>query len=133
MRHPTQLLDVADKPVGHVNGRLRETAHEDSEIVVLAKALNDRLDEIENGLMQTKIISDQDSLNFPVRLNSKLSMLAAMLEGDDSEPTQQSQELFRELKKQVDDLLGRLAEVRKNEVRTLNAAVKKSKQPAIGA
>jgi hypothetical protein len=74
----------------------------ETEVVDSAKALCAKLDEVEGELLQVKIQSEQDSLNYPVKLNSKLAALAFLVGGSEFAPTAQAKQLYGELAKQVD-------------------------------
>jgi hypothetical protein len=97
-----------------------------------ARKLKETLDEIEGQLIQTKIQSDQDELNFPVKLNNKLSMLAWIVSTGDGAPTAQQRELFEELKSQVDQELDRLKRVMARDVSAFGKVVEEAGIPAVG-
>lgn len=63
---------------------------------------------IEERLIQFRAKATQDLINYPVRLNDKLSTLFTLVESSDSPPAAQDYELFDELKERivevVDDL-----------------------------
>ena len=63
---------------------------------------------IEEQLIQFRAEATQDLINYPVRLNDKLSTLFTLVEFSDSPPAAQDYELFAELKERivevVDDL-----------------------------
>ena len=69
----------------------------DSTIANAAKALSTKLTAVEEALYQTKNKSNQDPLNYPIRLNNKLAALAGVVGGAESKPTRQSVEVFRVL------------------------------------
>ncbi len=53
---------------------------------------------IEEQLIQFRAKATQDLINYPVRLNDKLSTLFTLVEMSDSPPAAQDYELFDELK-----------------------------------
>ncbi len=103
----------------------------EEKIVAAAKALSEKLDAIEGELLQVKIQSDQDSLNFPVKLNAKLSALAFMVGGADAAPTKQAGELFSDLAGKVDAQLDALKSVLADDVPSFNKLVAGSEISAI--
>lgn len=96
------------------------------EISEEAARLSTRLDEIEGALLQRKIESDQDNLNFPAKLNGKLSSLAYMVGASESPPTKQATEHANELIEQVDNQLAAFAAVKRKELRSFNATARKA-------
>ena len=69
---------------------------------VLVRALREALSMVEDSLYQTKNRSGQDPLNYPIRLNNKLSALAGVVAGTDARPTDQSYSVFNTLSAQLD-------------------------------
>jgi hypothetical protein len=70
--------------------------------MVLSKALRETISPIEDSLYQTKNRSGQDPLNYPIRLNNKLSALAGVVGSSDARPTDQSYSVFNTLSAQLD-------------------------------
>jgi hypothetical protein len=119
----TQATDWARRAKG---------SESEERITEAAKALSDKFDKIEGDLLQVKIQSNQDSLNFPVKLNTKLSALAGMVGAADAAPTKQQGELFEVLSKQVDKLLAELKKVIEKDVPAFNKLISASGVQAIG-
>jgi photosystem II stability/assembly factor-like uncharacterized protein len=69
---------------------------------VLVRALREALSMVEDSLYQTKNRSGQDPLNYPIRLNNKLSALTGVVAGTDARPTDQSYSVFNTLSAQLD-------------------------------
>ena len=59
------------------------------ELVTKAKELQDSFSEVEKALYQTKNKSNQDPLNFPIKLTNKLGHLNSLVTLDDFPPTAQ--------------------------------------------
>lgn len=104
----------------------------EAKVTAEAKSLSERLDAIEGELLQMKIQSFQDSLNFPVKLNAKLSSLIGMVSNADAAPTKQAGQLFESLGEQVDKQIAALEKVLDKDVATFNRLVSGSGIPAIG-
>ena len=89
------------------------------------------LKEIEEALYQTKNQSRQDPLNFPIRLNNKLSSLARMADIGDFRPTQQAEEVREELTGAIDEQLDRLDEIWAETLPRLNQRIRAAGVPAL--
>ncbi len=81
---------------------------------------------IENNLYQTKSKSNQDPLNFPIKLNNKLGHLNSLTRIGDYKPTDQSIAFKNEITKEIDIQLSKLYTLFNNEVKELNTKVKES-------
>ena len=100
-------------------------------VVAGGKLLVERLDSVEEELLQVKIQSEQDSLNYPVKLNSKLAALSFMVGNADAAPTKQAGELFVDLASKVDVQLAELKKVLATDLPGFNSLVSESGVPAI--
>jgi len=96
------------------------------EIIELADKIVKDLTTYENELYQTKSKSNQDPLNFPIKLNNKLAHLNSLSSIGDFKPTDQSVEFKTEIIKLIDDELAKVYEVFNSDVKALNAKVKAS-------
>jgi photosystem II stability/assembly factor-like uncharacterized protein len=100
-------------------------------LAAAARDLKTKLDAIEGELIQMEAKSEQDTLNFPVKLNSKLAGLAGSVGSGDSAPTRQQQELFADLSARVDAQLAALHRVEERDVASFNVLVRDAALPAI--
>jgi photosystem II stability/assembly factor-like uncharacterized protein len=87
---------------------------------------------IEEALHQTKAKSGQDVLNFPIRLDDKLSGVFESAAAGYVAPTKQVREAYTELKAQADLQLKKYEAIKKEGVKSLNEAVHKLMIPIIG-
>ncbi len=71
------------------------------------EAILAEMDEIEKTLYQTQNKSGQDPLNFPIRLNNKLAHLSSVVGNGDYRPTDQAEEVRRDLTGKIDEQLSR--------------------------
>ncbi len=72
---------------------------------------------VRDDLAQMKIKSNEDSLAYPQKVDSKLSALAmAVGVGTDSAPTEAEYQVFEKLKKQADVAIAHWAEIQKTEL-----------------
>lgn len=76
-----------------------------------AKNLLDQLSAIEEELYQVKNRSNQDPLNFPIKLNNRLASLRRSIENGDARPTDGAYQVFAELSKELDTHLAALKRV----------------------
>ena len=101
------------------------------DIIASGKAIRDKLDQIEKKLYQTQNQSPQDPLNFPIRLNNRLSALVGVVSMGNNAPTQQALEVRDVLVAEIDNHLDELKDVIDREVPELNKAILKAEIPAI--
>lgn len=94
-------------------------------ISMATRILND-LKEVEEVLIQSKSQAPQDPLNYPIRLDNRLAALASVVAGVDSRPTDQSYELFQELKAEAERELARLERILKEQVGAFNQKIRES-------
>ncbi|MEC9092447.1 MAG: hypothetical protein VX438_07065, partial [Planctomycetota bacterium] len=73
----------------------------------------------------------QDPLNFPIRLNNKLSALAGVVATGDYRPTQQAKEVYAQVSSKIDQELQVLGVIFAKEIPELNRLIEKQKIPAI--
>jgi photosystem II stability/assembly factor-like uncharacterized protein len=86
-------------------------------MLTAAAALDKNLLVVRDALVQMNIKSNEDSLAYPQRVDSKLSALAmAIGEGTDSAPTEAEYQVFDKLKKQADVAIAHWAEIQKTEL-----------------
>ena len=91
-----------------------------------ATALLKEMTTIEEILYQTKSKSNQDPLNFPIRLNNKLAHLNSLTRIGSYAPTQQAIDFKNVINKEIDNELAKLYELFDNKVSVLNQKVKDS-------
>ena len=100
-------------------------------LLELAKALKEKLTAIEEALVQTKIQSSQDPLNYPIRLNNKLAALIGVVDSADAAPTAQAREVFADLSTKTDAELQKLREVMTRDLVELNTKFQTLNLPRI--
>ncbi len=79
--------------------------------------------EVEEALYQTKNVSNQDPLNFPIRLNNRFAYLRRSLERGDARPTDGAYQVFGELTAELDGLLKQLDGLMGAKLNALNSAL----------
>ena len=100
-------------------------------LVKKAETFQNELTAIEEKLYQTKNQSAQDPLNFPIRLNNRLSSLVSVVSTGDFRPTKQAIEVRDELYAQIDILLEQKDKLIAEGIREFNEEVRESAVPAI--
>ncbi len=106
----------------------------DRKIAQAGAALTTKLTEIEGEIYQYRNRSNQDPLNFPIKLNNKLAALQGIVEGGDAKPTAQSYEVFKELSARLDKELARLDAALRTDVEAFNKLLRgKRLEPVLAA
>lgn len=96
------------------------------DIIDLADKIVKELTTYENILYQTKSKSNQDPLNFPIRLNNKLAHLNSLSSIGDFKPTDQSVTFKNEITKLIDSELSKIYKIFNDDIPLLNKKVKHS-------
>jgi photosystem II stability/assembly factor-like uncharacterized protein len=82
--------------------------------------LKQQLAAVEEQLYQVRNRSNQDPLNYPIRLNNRIAALLGAIEGVDGRPTRQSYQVFELLRGELDAQLGRLDQILRTGVPAFN-------------
>jgi len=122
-----QIRDVRTQLQG-LNGRLDSTARP---VRQLSDSLIRQLTAIEEALYQTKSKSSEDMLNFPIRLNDKLSGVYGFAAGGNAPPSRQAREVFDVLSAQADRQLDRLKTLLQSSLPALNKLIYERQVPVI--
>jgi photosystem II stability/assembly factor-like uncharacterized protein len=96
-----------------------------------AKSLNAKLTAIEETLYQTKNQSNQDPLNYPIRLNNKLAAVAGVVASADAAPTEQSYTVYEEQVGKINTQLQQLEQVMRVDLAAFNQLVREQNIPAV--
>ena len=96
-------IHQAIKDIRKINAQLEdfiaqyESDQAAADLIDEAKSLKEGLSEVEKALYQTKNRSNQDPLNFPIKLTNKLGHLNSLVTMDDFPPTEQDVKVKEEL------------------------------------
>jgi hypothetical protein len=90
------------------------------EINAAAERLESKLSAVEEDVYQVRNRSNQDPLNFPIKLNNQLAALARSIETGDTKPTDASYVVFKELSARLEALRARLDEALKTNLMQVN-------------
>jgi hypothetical protein len=93
----------------------------DTSLKSSGQALTEKLTSIEGEIYQYRNRSNQDPLNYPIRLNNKLAALQGVVETGDVKPTDQAQAMFKDLSARLDKELARLDALIKSDLAATNA------------
>ncbi len=94
-------------------------------------ALKEKLQEVEDVLIQSKSKSGQDPLNYPILLDNKIAALVGVVASADARPTDQSYTVFEELSKKADAEINRLKAVLETDLPAFNEWIRKANIPAV--
>lgn len=97
----------------------------------LADSISLQITTIEEALYQTKAKSGQDVLNFPIRLNDKLSGLFDAANSGNMAPSKQVKEVFADLSAKCDTQLNKLKKIMAEDIATLNQLIHEKQLPVI--
>lgn len=116
--------------IGALTARLDEEAH--AEVIATGKRLDSAMVAIEEVLYQTKLKSNQDMLNYPIRLNNKLAHVGSLASMGLYRPTEQMFGARDDITAQIDAQLALWYALRDTDVPALNALIRASEIDIIG-
>jgi photosystem II stability/assembly factor-like uncharacterized protein len=96
-----------------------------------AAPLGGELASVEDSLYQTRSRSNQDPLNYPIRINNKLAALMGMVGGADGRPTAQAVEVFGRLSSQLEGELARMRAAFMTHLPRVNSTLRTAGLPEI--
>ncbi|MEJ2204892.1 MAG: glycosyl hydrolase, partial [Gemmatimonadota bacterium] len=109
-----QMRGIKDQ----VDDRLEQS--DNGELESLGQTVKTRLTGVESEIYQIRNRSGQDPLNFPIKLNNKLAALLNLVEGAEDRPTAQSYAVFETLSGALDQELGQMSLVIRQDLARLN-------------
>src|SRR5205085_11174729 len=89
-------------------------------ITAAVDALTRKLSEVEEEIYQVRNQSNQDPLNFPIKLNNRIAALRRSVETGDARPTNASYVVFRELSTDLDAQLEELKKIKNTDLAAFN-------------
>jgi chromosome segregation ATPase len=124
------ILEIRDvrKQLEDLSGRLKP---EQKDLKDKAADIMKKITAVEEELMQTKIKSSQDALNYPIKLNNKLAALASSVDSADYAPTAQSFDVYNELTARIDAQLATLARIKAEDIAAFNRLLVEKNLPVI--
>ncbi len=114
---------------GDVDDRLEQTEtrriHDQGELV------KQGLSDVEQEIYQVKNQSNQDPLNFPIKLNNKLAALLGVVESGEDRPTDQSHTVYRHLSDLLQVELDRMELIIRTDLQRLNELLREENMEPI--
>lgn len=96
-----------------------------------ADSLSKSLTAVEETLYQTKARSGQDVLNYPIRLNDKLSGVFDVANSGNNAPSKQAKDVYADLASQIDVQLNKVRIIKEKDVPAFNALIREKALPVI--
>lgn len=94
------------------------------EVLDAIKDFDKKMTEVEEKLYQTKNRSGQDPLNYPIRLNDKLSGVAGVTSSGNFRPTDQAADVKKDLTGKIDSELSKLKTIFETDLPKVNQLIK---------
>jgi photosystem II stability/assembly factor-like uncharacterized protein len=123
-----EIRSLRDQINAYVN-KLGDQAGDD--LKNAAKEITDQLTAIEETLYETRNSSNQDMLNFGIKLNDKLAGVYNAASDGNFRPSQQSRDVYKVLVEQIDAELNKLKDLKTKEIPALNALIHAQSLPVI--
>ena len=101
-----------------IDARLEQT--DDDEVETQSVVVEENLGVVEAEIYQVQNQSNQDPLNYPIKLNNKLAALLGLVEGSEDRPTDQSYEVFEHLSALLDEQMSEMEIVIRRDLGRLN-------------
>ena len=113
------ILEIRDirRQLDELSGRLKP---EQKDLKDRVAEIGKKLTAVEEELIQTKIRSGQDALNYPIKLNNKLAALSATVDGGDFAPTMQAYDVYNDLTARIDAQLAALGRIKSDDIAAFN-------------
>ncbi len=124
------ILEIRDvrKQLEDLSARL---GPEQKDLRDKAAEIGKKLTAVEEELIQTKIRSSQDALNFPIRLNNKLAALGSTVDSADFPPTNQSYDVFNDLTSRIDVQIEAFTAIKSKDIAEFNRLFAEKNLPVI--
>ncbi|MBK9108272.1 MAG: glycosyl hydrolase [Saprospiraceae bacterium] len=95
-------------------------------LFILKEAIDSTLNKIENELYQTKSKSNQDPINFPIKLTNKLAHLIALYEHGNYPPTTQAEVYRSETDELIQEQLKLYEDIKNGSLRYFNQKIREA-------
>ena len=115
--------------VGDRTGKL--TGKQQEQFKTIADSMLSVVSAKEQEVYQTKNQSNQDPLNYPVRLNNKIAALAGVVSDGAYRPTKQARDVFEELVTRLDAEVAAMNKTIDQDLPRLNAILKAAGLPEL--
>jgi len=109
----------------------RNEKAKDPAIAAAGERLETRLSRVEEEVYQVRNRSNQDPLNFPIKLNNLIGALARSIMTGDARPTDQAYVVFKELSERLATEQAKLKAVMDTDLKSMNEALQSKGQAPI--
>ena len=131
VRDKTSEANDAVKMIRNVKAQLEDRATKAPRLRKSADALAAALAVVEAEIYQVKNQSNQDPLNFPVKLNNKIAGLAGVVSSGPYRPTDQSLAVYTELEKLLKVQTDRMQKLFAEDLERFNREARRAKQEPV--
>jgi hypothetical protein len=108
VRDRTSEANEAVIAIRDIKTQVDDRIGKDGSVRTQGDELKTRFTGVEGEIYQYRNQSNQDPLNFPIKLNNKMAALMGAVEGVDGRPTRQSYEVFDYLSGLLDEQINRM-------------------------
>ena len=102
------------------------------DVIAMMDSIGKKMTEVEEALHQTKAKSSQDVLNYPIRLDDKLSNIYGNAAAGYGALSKQSKEAYAAIGGQIDGQLNKLKNIVEVDIARLNKMIREKTLPVIG-
>jgi photosystem II stability/assembly factor-like uncharacterized protein len=131
VRDKTSEANNAVRTIRNVRAQIEDRVNQQARLGRSATALLRSLSEVENEVYQTRNQSNQDPLNFPIKLNNKLAALNGVAASGPYKPTDQTVAVFEELTGLLKVQTDRLTRILREDLERFNREVERARLPKI--
>jgi photosystem II stability/assembly factor-like uncharacterized protein len=101
--------------IREIKKNIADRVKKDPSLDAAGERLSTKLSAVEEDIYQVRNRSNQDPLNFPIKLNNQIAALMRVVETGDAKPTDQSYEVFKELNARLEEIRKRYEEILKSD------------------
>src|SRR5258708_32205131 len=101
--------------IREIKKNIADRVKQDPKLDAAGERLSTKLSAVEEDLYQVRNRSNQDPLNFPIKLNNQIAALMRVIETGDAKPTDQSYVVFKELTDRLEAIRKRYEEILKSD------------------
>lgn len=111
--------------IREIKKNIADRVKKDPSLDAAGERLSTKLSAVEEDIYQVRNRSNQDPLNFPIKLNNQIAALMRVVETGDAKPTDQSYEVFKELNARLDEIRKTYEEILKTDTNGFGKVEKK--------
>ncbi len=101
--------------IREIKKNIADRVKKDPKLDAAGERLSTKLSAVEEDLYQVRNRSNQDPLNFPIKLNNQIAALMRVIETGDAKPTDQSYVVFKELNERLEAIRKQYEEILKSD------------------